>query len=302
MSKNRLAAIIVVCTLAIIAAIVLLHFEPWEGTRAADTYTLSTVVSPSGAGFISPSGGEYESGVQVTLAANPTSGYSFDYWSGSASGTLPTVTVTMDSDKIISANFKTTARTYTLTVDVNPSGAGSVSPSGGEYESGDHVTLTASSASGYIFDHWSGSASGTTSSITITMDSDKSITANFKTTDSPCNYECQQKTPGGYVGYQFEQSDFSKYEVIFNWTDTPKSNDVGIYPALLHFWFEAGQGGYTGPQIEVYNSGEKIVKKVIFSIWSINNQQFTAHPYCPHGTYGDTEGNFFKCLINKDPN
>jgi len=69
---------------------------------------------------------------------------------------------------------------YTLTTNVIPSGAGWVSTSGGEYESGAQVVLIANAASGYIFDHWSGSASGTTSSILITMNLDRSVTANFK--------------------------------------------------------------------------------------------------------------------------
>jgi len=74
---------------------------------SASTYTLSVSVSPSGAGSVSPSGGEYESGVQVTLTANPASGYAFDYWSGAASGTASTITITMDSNKNLTANFKT---------------------------------------------------------------------------------------------------------------------------------------------------------------------------------------------------
>jgi hypothetical protein len=88
-------------------AIVLFHFEPWERTSSAETYTLTTVVSPSGAGSVSPSGGEYESGDQVTLTASPDSGYIFDYWSGGASGTTTTITITMDSDKSLTANFET---------------------------------------------------------------------------------------------------------------------------------------------------------------------------------------------------
>jgi len=107
MSKNKLAAIIIACTIAIIVAIVLFHFEPWERTSSAETYTLTTVVSPSGAGSVSPSGGEYESGDQVTLTASPDSGYIFDYWSGGASGTTTTITITMDSDKSLTANFET---------------------------------------------------------------------------------------------------------------------------------------------------------------------------------------------------
>ena len=105
MSKNKLAAVIVVCTIAIIVAIVLFGLKPWEGTTSAETYTLTTIVSPSGAGSVSPSGGEYESGEQVQLTASPDSGYIFDYWSGSASGTTTTITITMDSDKSVTANF-----------------------------------------------------------------------------------------------------------------------------------------------------------------------------------------------------
>ena len=72
---------------------------------------------------------------------------------------------------------------YTLSISVGPLGAGWVSPWGSEYESGTHLTLTASPISGYAFDHWSGGASGNTSSTAIIMESDKSLTANFKAQD-----------------------------------------------------------------------------------------------------------------------
>jgi len=103
MSKNKLAGIIVACTIAIIVVIVLVI----PSLLQTPTHTLSVSVTPSGAGSVSPSGGEYESGVQVTLTASPASGYTFDYWSGSASGIIPTVTVTIDSDKSLTANFET---------------------------------------------------------------------------------------------------------------------------------------------------------------------------------------------------
>jgi uncharacterized repeat protein (TIGR02543 family) len=68
---------------------------------------------------------------------------------------------------------------FTLTTDVAPSGAGSVAPADGQYSIATHVTVTATPASGYVFDHWSGDASGNTSTITITMNSNKSLTAHF---------------------------------------------------------------------------------------------------------------------------
>jgi uncharacterized repeat protein (TIGR02543 family) len=172
MSKKKIAGIIAGCAVAIIVIVVVATYTP--------THTLSVSLSPSGAGSVSPAGGQYKSGEQVILAASPASGYTFDYWWGSASGSSPTITVTMDSDKSITANFKTAIQTYTLTTNVSPAGAGSVSPSGDEYESGSQVTLTANPATGHTFDHWSGDASGSTTTVTITMDSDKTITAHFE--------------------------------------------------------------------------------------------------------------------------
>jgi len=121
MSKSKLAAIIIICTIAIVVAIVLFSLKPWEVPPPSETYTLHTIVSPSGAGSVSPSGGEYESGVQVTLTASPASGYTFDYWSGSASGESPTVTITMDSSKSLTANFKTSPQ-MPQTSRTNPAG------------------------------------------------------------------------------------------------------------------------------------------------------------------------------------
>ena len=75
-------------------------------TTPIPTYMLSVSVSPLEAGSVSPPGGEYESGLQVTLTATPTSGNTFDYWDGAVSGSSNTVTITMNSDKNTTAHFK----------------------------------------------------------------------------------------------------------------------------------------------------------------------------------------------------
>ena len=179
MSKKKLAGIIVGCIIAIIIIVAI------ATPTHRPTYTLSISVNPPQAGSVSPSGGEYESGVQVTLTASPASGYAFDNWSGSGSGAASIITITMNSDKSLTANFKATTQTYTLTTNISTSGAGSVSPSGGEYESGVEVTLTATPASGYTFEYWDGAASGSSNVVTITMDSDKIVTAHFKSEPTP---------------------------------------------------------------------------------------------------------------------
>jgi len=173
LSKKNLAVIILVGIIAIILAVTL--------ATPTLTHTLSVSVNPPQAGSVSPSGGEYESGVQVTLTASSASGHAFDYWSGSAAGTAPTVTLTMDSDKSLTANFEAiTTVTHNLTVSIN--GQGMINPSEGNYEysSGTQVTINVSAISGWDFDHWSGDATGSSPTIVITMDSDKNVTAYFE--------------------------------------------------------------------------------------------------------------------------
>ena len=138
----------------------------------------SLTVNTVGQGSVTPNGGTYEAGTPVTLTATPAPGWQFDGWSGDASGSDNPLTITMDGNKTITATFsKIQGTMYTLTV--NTVGQGSVTPNGGTYEAGTSVTLTASPASGWQFDGWSGDASGSNNPITITMNGNKTVTATF---------------------------------------------------------------------------------------------------------------------------
>jgi len=107
LSKKKLAAIMVPCVIAIIAVIVITN--PRQPTPAGQTYTLTTRISPSGAGSISPPGGECQSGVQVALTASPASGYRFVNWTGDVSTIADledaSTTITMNDHYSITANF-----------------------------------------------------------------------------------------------------------------------------------------------------------------------------------------------------
>ncbi|MEO0224883.1 MAG: hypothetical protein ABIL76_07335, partial [candidate division WOR-3 bacterium] len=130
-----------------------------------------------------PSGGVYTAGTQVTLTATANTGYVFSNWSGDLTGTTNPAVITMDSNKTVTANFSQQQQTnYTLTVNVLPSGAGSVSlnPSGGVYAAGTTVILTAQPNSGYQFLNWTGDVTGTSNPTTVTMNSNKTVTANFE--------------------------------------------------------------------------------------------------------------------------
>ena len=106
MLKRKYTYLFVLTSLALLLSLLGLG-----GCPTTEKFTLTTNISPAGAGSVSPSGGEYDSGVTVTLTATPATGYAFDYWSGSTAGTSPTTTLVMDSDKSVTAYFEATAPT-----------------------------------------------------------------------------------------------------------------------------------------------------------------------------------------------
>jgi hypothetical protein len=97
-------------------------------TFSINYYTLSTTISPSGKGTVSknPNLPSYSHGTVVTLTANPIVGWHFTSWSGSMSGSSNPDTITMNSNKAVTANFA--INTYTITATAGT--GGSIAPSG----------------------------------------------------------------------------------------------------------------------------------------------------------------------------
>jgi endo-1,4-beta-xylanase len=71
------------------------------------------------------------------------------------------------------------AANYTLAVNIGGNGTTSPAPGNYSYRAGSTVTLTATPLQGSLFSGWSGSVAGSTNPLTITMDGNKSLTANF---------------------------------------------------------------------------------------------------------------------------
>jgi photosystem II stability/assembly factor-like uncharacterized protein len=82
---------------------------------------------------------------------------------------------------------------YTLSANVEPSEAGTVSPTQGEYDEGDEITLTATANTGWVFAEWHGDYNGTSNPASIMMNSDKNITARFEMRE----YDLKLETEGG---------------------------------------------------------------------------------------------------------
>jgi uncharacterized repeat protein (TIGR02543 family) len=159
--------------------------KPEPKPAAPTTYTL-TVSNPTngGAVSVSPQKEAYNAGEQVTITAEPYGGFAFGSWAGAASSTKNTVTVMMNGNLRLTANF---LPTYILTADASPPDGGvvSASPQKAAYTAGEQVTVTARPHKGYTFAKWSGAASSANASVTITVNNNVTLTANFQSRPEP---------------------------------------------------------------------------------------------------------------------
>lgn len=122
----------------------------------------------------------------VTLTTVTEPGWRFVQWHGSASGTVPTSTVTIDGNEAVTATFD--LEYYTIAVEAvdqdqvpTTNGAVSISPPQNPlgYVYGETVTVTATATSGWEFVQWDGVVNGNTVSAIFTVQGDGTVTAIF---------------------------------------------------------------------------------------------------------------------------
>jgi hypothetical protein len=138
-------------------------------------------VSAGDGGSVSTTGGTFASGTQVSITATPNAGYSFSGWSNGS--TANPLTVTLNSNTSITANFQVIVNSFTLTVTA---GEGGTVTGGGEYEEGTDVTITASSNYCQQFVSWSDGDSNNPRIVNI--DSDLNLSAQFESAMNETEY------------------------------------------------------------------------------------------------------------------
>jgi hypothetical protein len=140
------------------------------------TFTLTTSAA-NGSIALNPPGGVYTTGMVVSVTANANPGFTFSHWSGDLTGSVNPANLTMNGNHSVTANFLAIPN-YTLTTSAS-NGSVTLNPPGGIYDSGTVVTVTANPNIGYKFGNWSGDLVGSVNPTTITMNGNKSVTANF---------------------------------------------------------------------------------------------------------------------------
>ncbi|MFC6602954.1 tetratricopeptide repeat protein [Ectobacillus funiculus] len=235
-------------------------------SRIPESYQLTTEATGEGSIDRTPNADVYAEGTEVRLTAKPKEGWKFDHWTGAATGTQSTVAVTMDEEKTVKAVFvkvsQPSVETYTLQTSVEGEGTVQAQPAQDKYEAGTAVQLTAKPKEGWKFDHWTGAATGTQSTVAVTMDGEKTVKAIFVKVSQPPveTYTLQTSVEGeGTVQPQPAQDSYEAGTAV-QLTATPKEG-----------WsFKEWSGDASGEtnQLSVHMDSNKQIKAV-----SLNTEQ-----------------------------
>lgn len=149
-------------------------------TESTPVYQFTGSVNPAEAGTITPSEGEFDEGTDLEIRATANQHWVFTGWSGGHSGSQNPDTITINTDRAVTALFE--KKEYTLSVNTEGSGTVEeqvVQAKQTEYPHGTSVQLTATADNGWSFEAWSGAISGSENPSVIQIEGEASVTASF---------------------------------------------------------------------------------------------------------------------------
>jgi uncharacterized repeat protein (TIGR02543 family) len=151
---------------------------------AINTYTVTLTTNGKGYGTVS-GGGTFNHGEKCKLLATPNTGYHFVNWTegGVVVSTDDHYMFDVTSDRTLVGNF---ARGYIITLKSLPAGVGRLTGAG-TYNSGDSVTISASTPAGYTFTKWTKNGTQVTVRPTYTFTATESATYTAEFTPTTYN-------------------------------------------------------------------------------------------------------------------
>lgn len=225
-------------------------------------YPVAIAANPEDGGDVAirPLSDQYDEDSEVTLTASEKFGYDFVNWTdadGKELSTEPEFKYVIKRAETITANFKK-VNTYELKVlvtngandyMVSMTPAPTVIDTKNMYEEGTTVTLNATSNPILTFTNWNDGQ--TTAEITVVMDSDKTLTAEYSAADYVVGWDFYKKGNDGRPSdFAYEENDAVTLNLrneageSSGWLD--KSQQSGSYegrPAAVN-WKTTGLGDY----------------------------------------------------------
>ncbi|MDO5444422.1 MAG: InlB B-repeat-containing protein [Eubacteriales bacterium] len=225
-----------------------------------DQYTVNVTPSPVTGGSVTGTG-SYSSGSNAVLTATPAEGFSFDKWVDSSGATLSTgasYTLTnINKNYNITAVFtqNTSPTKYTVAVTVSPAGAGTVG-GGGSWNSGSNTILSATPSSGYVFNDWydtdTGSVLSSNLTYTLTVNRNYNIQARFAQ-NSSSGYRINYILNGGTLDSQVTNPQYYQYNVSSGFA-LPNSSLVTRSGYTFGGWYN--NANLTGNPVTTIAAGE----------------------------------------------
>lgn len=133
---------------------------------------VTTVVTPAGAGTVTPGSGIQTYGADVTYTATPNAHYLFKHWSDGDEvlSTNATYKLNVDNNKMLYAEF--VPRQYAVTLDFDGEGGAVEGIGTSNYEYGTTLSITAKPNKDYTFEGWqvNGQKVSTESTYELTID------------------------------------------------------------------------------------------------------------------------------------
>ncbi len=206
-------------------------------------YTLS--VSTGDGGSVSTAGGTFSQGTQVSITATPNAGYSFSGWSNGS--TANPLTVTLNSNTSLTANFEALPNTYTVTLTA---GEGGTVGGGGAYEEGAQITVIATPEEGFQFVGWSNGS--LEPSLDIIIENNLELLATFEILD------VVMKTKTILIDSDVSALDIQStfYNVSGPFTYKSDGNDYIFYPGNPNL----------NSDLDIYNQSQNFTKENIPAI------------------------------------
>jgi uncharacterized repeat protein (TIGR02543 family) len=227
---------------------------------------------------------DYVSGTPVSLSVITISGWNFAGWSGACTGT-GTCNLIMNGPKDVTGTF---LPVFALTVGKDGNGTVTSAPPGincgsdctEAYESNITVTLTATAATGWFFDSWSGCDSSAGNTCSVLMNNVKNVTAKFIQASPVYRFWSDV-----YLHHFYTISESEKNYVIATWPDVWSYEGIVWYafptqvPGTLpvyRFW----SGIYSAHFYTISEADKNYVLATWPTIWSFEGIVYYALP--PH--------------------